>query len=54
MNTRMTEVPLTRSEIMKRVKQKDTAAELALRFALHGLGQAVSRRLRSKGQIHAH
>jgi len=30
-------MPLTRSEIMKRVKQKDTAAELALRSALHGL-----------------
>lgn len=37
-NTRKAEVPLTRSEIMKRVKQKDTAAELALRSALYTLG----------------
>lgn len=35
MNTRMA---MTRSEIMKRVRQKDTAAELALRSVLHGLG----------------
>lgn len=35
---RKKKMPLTRSEIMKRVKQKDTAAELALRSALHGLG----------------
>ncbi|WP_350212676.1 very short patch repair endonuclease [Botrimarina sp.] len=30
--------PLTRSAIMKRVKQKDTPAELALRSALHRRG----------------
>ena len=30
--------PLTRSEIMKRVKQKDSGAELALRSALHAAG----------------
>lgn len=46
-NTRKAGVPLTRSEIMKRVKQKDTAAELALRSALHGLGlrYRVNRRI---------
>lgn len=30
--------PLTRSELMKRVKSKDSAAELSLRSALHALG----------------
>jgi len=30
--------PMSRSEIMRRVKQKDTAAELALRSALHARG----------------
>jgi DNA mismatch endonuclease, patch repair protein len=30
--------PLTRSEIMMRVKQKDSGAEVALRSALHGGG----------------
>lgn len=30
--------PLTRSEIMKRVKQKNTGAEVALRSALHAEG----------------
>jgi DNA mismatch endonuclease, patch repair protein len=30
--------PLTRSEIMKRVKQKNSGAEVALRSALHGEG----------------
>lgn len=30
--------PLTRSEIMKRVKQKNTGAEVALRSALHARG----------------
>ncbi len=37
-SARKPEMPLARSEIVKRVKQKDAAAELALRSALHGLG----------------
>ena len=51
MNTRMTEVPLTRSEIMKRVKQKDTAAEIALRSALHGLGLRYRLHRRIEGVV---
>ena len=38
MNTRMVKVTSTRSEIIKQVKEKDTAAEFALRSALHGIG----------------
>lgn len=40
-------IPLTRSEIMKRVKNKDSDAELALRSALHaeGLRFRVHRRV---------
>ena len=50
-NTRTAEVPLTRSEIMKRVKQKDTAAELALRSALHGLGLRYRLHRRIEGVV---
>ncbi len=50
-NTRKTEMPLTRSEIMKRVKQKDTAAELALRSALHGLGVRFRLHRRIEGVV---
>ena len=41
--------PLTRSEIMKRVKNKDSKAELALRSALHakGLRYRLHRRIES-------
>jgi DNA mismatch endonuclease (patch repair protein) len=44
-------MPLTRSEIMKRVKQKDTAAELALRSALHGLGLRYRLHRRIEGVV---
>lgn len=50
-NTRKDEMPLTRSEIMKRVKQKDTAAELALRSALHGLGLRYRLHRRIEGVV---
>ena len=50
-NTRTAEVPLTRSEIMKRVKQKDTAAELVLRSALHRLGLRFRLHLRIEGIV---
>ncbi len=50
-NTRKAEMPLTRSEIMKRVKQKDTAAELALRSALHGLGLRYRLHRRIEGVV---
>lgn len=50
-NTRKAEVPLTRSEIMKRVKQKNTAAELALRSALHGLGLRYRLHRRIEGVV---
>lgn len=50
-NTRKAETPLTRSEIMKRVKQKDTAAELALRSALHGLGLRYRLHRRIEGVV---
>ncbi len=45
--TKKAEVPLTRSEIMQRVKQKDTAGELSLRSALHesGLRYRLHRRI---------
>lgn len=49
--TRQAEVPLTRSDIMKRVKQKDTAAELALRSALHGLGLRYRLHRRIEGVV---
>lgn len=51
MNTQKAQVPLTRSEIMKRVKQKDTAAELALRSALHGLGLRYRLHRRLEGVV---
>lgn len=51
MNTRTTKVPLTRSEIMMRVKQKDTAAELALRTVLHGLGLRYRLHCRIEGVV---
>lgn len=44
-------MPLTRSEIMKRVKQKDTAAELALRSDLHGLGLRFRLHRRIEGVV---
>lgn len=46
-----TQTPMARSEIMKRVKQKDTAAELALRTALHGIGlrYRLNRRIEGVG-----
>lgn len=50
-STRTAEVPLTRSEIMKRVKQKDTAGELALRYALHGLGLRYRLHRRIEGVV---
>ena len=50
-NTRKALVPLTRSEIMKRVKQKDTAAELALRSVLHGLGLRYRLHRRIEGVV---
>lgn len=50
-NTRKAQAPLTRSEIMKRVKQKDTAAELALRSALHGLGLRYRLHRRIEGVV---
>jgi DNA mismatch endonuclease (patch repair protein) len=50
-NTRKAEAPLTRSEIMKRVKQKDTAAELALRSALHSFGLRYRLHRRIEGVV---
>lgn len=48
---RTKKVPLTRSEIMKRVKHKDTAAELALRSALHGFGLRYRLHRRIEGVV---
>lgn len=47
LDSRKVDAPLTRSEIMKRVKQKDTPAEIALRTALYhrGLRYRVHRRI---------
>lgn len=47
--TRDTRRPLTRSEIMKRVKQKNSGAEVSLRSALHaeGLRFRLHRRIES-------
>lgn len=38
MKRKLNRPPLTRSEIMKRVKSKDSTAEIALRSALHAEG----------------
>ena len=49
--TRKAEASLTRSEIMRRVKQKDTTAELALRSALHSLGFRYRLHRRVEGTV---
>ncbi len=50
-NTITAKTPLTRSEIMRRVKQKDTAAELSLRSALRGLGLRYRLHVRIEGVL---
>lgn len=43
--------PLSRSEIMRRVRNKDSAAEIALRSALHGLGLRYRLHRRIEGVV---